>query len=172
MAGRSPANRLAKPADWSDSTAFAVSPLFVVLLGIFFCNIFIASIPLSFSDDPGAFYWFCFWLTVASACLLTLAWITLTAGLDLWRLKNWIGFLFSSDSCRKMLGAAFCTFGGFFLVYLQRPTIQQSFAARLATLKFSEVFCCAELLTRVHSQLPVRFSDATGYFRRWSKKER
>jgi hypothetical protein len=52
------------------------------------------------------------------------------------------------------------------------PSILCAVSARLATLNFSEVFCCAELLTRVHSQLPVRFSDATGYFRRWSKKRR
>ena len=66
--------------------AFAVSPVFVVLLGIFSYNIFIESITPSFTDDPGAFYWFCFWLTVA--CFLTLAWIAFTAGFDLWRLKN------------------------------------------------------------------------------------
>jgi hypothetical protein len=112
--------------------AFAVSPLFVVLLGIFFYNIFIESITPSFTDDPGAFCWFCFWLTVASACFLTLAWIIFTAGLDLWRLKNrgrklayismipflplGIGFLLASDIWRKMLGAGFCTLGGFFLV--------------------------------------------------------
>jgi hypothetical protein len=124
--------------------AFAVSPGFIVLLGFFFYNIFKESIPPSLSDDTGAFYWFCFWLTVASACFLALAWIAFTAGLDLWRLKNrgrklayisiipflplGIGFLLSSDIWRKMLGAGFCTFGAFFLVYLQRPTILQSFA--------------------------------------------
>ena len=31
--------------------AFAVSPVFLVLLGIFFYNIFIESTPPSFSDD-------------------------------------------------------------------------------------------------------------------------
>jgi hypothetical protein len=124
--------------------AFAVSPVFVVLLGICFYKIFTESIQPSFTDDTGAFYWFCFWLTVASACFLALAWITFTAGLDLWRLKNrgrklayismipflplGIGFLLSSDIWRKMLGAGFCRFGGFFLVYLQRPTILRSFA--------------------------------------------
>jgi hypothetical protein len=124
--------------------AFAVSPLFAVLLGIFFYNIFMESITPSFTDDRGAFYWFCFWLTLVTACSLTLAWIAFTAGFDLWRLKNrgrklayismipflplGIGFLLSSDIWREMLGAAFCTFGGFFLVYLQRPTILQTFA--------------------------------------------
>jgi hypothetical protein len=141
------ANRLSRQADWSDSTEFdcvAVSPVFLVLLAIFFYNIFTESLPPSFSDDTGAFYWCCFWLAVASACFLTLAWITFTAGLDLWRLKNrgrnlayismipflplGIGFLLSYDIWRKMLGAAFCTFGGFFLAYLQRPTILQTFA--------------------------------------------
>ena len=106
--------------------AFAVSPVFVVLLGIFFYNSFIASITPLFTDDPRAFYWFCFWLTAASACFLTLAWIALL----LERLKNrgrklayisiipflplGIGFLLSSDIWRKTLGAAFCTLGGFF----------------------------------------------------------
>ena len=124
--------------------AFAVSPVFLVLLAIFFYNIFTESIPPSFSDDTGAFYWLCFWPTVASACFLTRAWTAFTEGLDLWRLKNrgrklayismvsflprGIGFLLPSDIWRKMRGAAFCTLGGFFLTYLQRPGILQNFA--------------------------------------------
>ena len=86
--------------------AFAVSPVFLVLLGIFFYNIFTESIPPSFSDDTGAFYWFCFWPTVASACFLTRAWITFTAGLDLWRLKNRgrkLAYISMISSCRAGL---------------------------------------------------------------------
>jgi len=68
--------------------AFAVSPVFLVLLGLFLHHIFVESIPPSFSDDTGAFLWLSFWLPIASACFLTLSWISFKAGLDLWRLKN------------------------------------------------------------------------------------
>src|SRR6266436_4790430 len=74
---------------YSSLLAFAVSPVFLVLPRDFFLQHFHrASMPPSFSDDTGAFNWFCFWLTVASACFLTLAWIAFSASLDLWRLKN------------------------------------------------------------------------------------
>jgi hypothetical protein len=124
--------------------AFAVSPLFLVLLGFFFYSIFVESIPPSFPEEPEGFVWLCFWLTIVTACFLTLAWITFTAGLDLWRLKDrgrklayvsmipylplGIGFLLSSDTWRKMLGAALCAFGGFLMIYLQSATILKIFA--------------------------------------------
>jgi uncharacterized membrane protein (DUF2068 family) len=125
--------------------AFTISPVFVVLLGLFFYSIFVESLPSSIGEDPQAFVWLCFWLTVVTACLLTLAWITFTAGLDLWRLKDrgrklayistipfvplGIGFLLSSDIGYKMMGAAFCAYAGFFLIYLRKHTILQRFAA-------------------------------------------
>jgi hypothetical protein len=124
--------------------AFAASPVFIVLLGVFFFNLYTEGVTPSFGQDPGAFVWLCFWQTIVSACFLTLAWISYNAGLDLWRLKDrgrklayvsmipyvplGIGFLLSSDIWRKILGLAFLTFGGFFLMYLRRPTTTQIFA--------------------------------------------
>jgi hypothetical protein len=124
--------------------AFAASPVFIVLLGVFFFNLYTEGTTPSYSQDPGAFVWLCFWQTIVSACFLTLAWISYSAGLDLWRLKDrgrklayvsmipylplGIGFLLSSDIWRKTLGLAFLTFGGFFLMYLRRPTTAQIFA--------------------------------------------
>ena len=110
--------------------AFVVSPGFLVLLGLFLHHIFVESIPPSFSDDTGAFDWFCFWLTVAAACFLMLGWITFTAGIDLWRLKNrgrklayismipflplGIGFFLSSDIWRRYWEQPFVHLGDFF----------------------------------------------------------
>jgi hypothetical protein len=124
--------------------AFSASPVFVVLLGLFFYSIFVEALPPSLREDPQGFVWLCFWLTIVTACFLTLAWIAFTAGLDLWRLKDrgrklayistipfsplGIGFLLSSDIGYKMLGAAFCAYAGFFLIYLRKHTILQMFA--------------------------------------------
>jgi hypothetical protein len=124
--------------------AFAVSPGFVVLLGLFFYEILIEGLHPLLPGDHAGFLWLCFWLTVVTACFLTLAWISFTAGLDLWRLKDrgrklayistipfvplGIGFLLSSDIWYKMPGAVFCAYGGFFLIYLRRPSILRSFA--------------------------------------------
>jgi hypothetical protein len=124
--------------------AFAVSPVFIVLLGVFFFNLYTEGTAPSFSQDPGAFVWLCFWMTIVSACFLTLAWISYTAGHDLWRLKDrgrklayvsmipylplGIGFLLSSDIWRKIVGLALLAFGGFFLMYLRKPTTAQIFA--------------------------------------------
>jgi hypothetical protein len=125
--------------------AFAVSPVFIVLLGLFLFKLYTEGETPTLRQDPAAFVWLCFWQAIVSACFLTLAWISYTAGVDLWRLKDrgrklayvsmipylplGIGFLLSSDIWRKMLGLAFCAFGGFFLVYLRRPTTAQFFAA-------------------------------------------
>ena len=49
------------------------------------------------------------------------------------------------------------------------PPKLRSATARHAALKFS---IARDTMMRVHSQLPVRFSDATGYFHSSSKKER
>ena len=123
--------------------AFTVSPVFLVLLGLFFYSIFVEALPPSIREDPQGFVWLCFWLTVVTACSLTLAWITFTAGLDLWRLKDrgrklayistipfvplGIGFLLSSNIGYKMLGAVFCVYAGFFLIYLRKHTTLQKF---------------------------------------------
>jgi len=123
--------------------AFTVSPVFLVLLGLFFYSIFVEALPPSIREDPQGFVWLSFWLTVVTACFLTLARITLTAGLDLWRLKDrgrklayistipfvplGIGFLLSSNMGYKMLGLAFCAYAGFFLIYLRKHTTLQRF---------------------------------------------
>jgi hypothetical protein len=124
--------------------AFATSPAFIVLLGVFFFNLYTEGVTPSFSQDPGAFVWLFFWQTIVSACFLMLSWISYTAGLDLWRLKDrgrklayvsmipylplGIGFLLSSDIWRKILGLAFLTLGGFFLMYLRKPATAEIFA--------------------------------------------
>jgi hypothetical protein len=125
--------------------SFAASPVFIVLLGVFFFNLYTEGVMPSFNQDTGAFVWLCFWQTIVSACFLTLAWISYTAGHDLWRLKDrgrklayvsmipylplGIGFLLSSDIRRKILGLAFLTFGVLFLTYLRRATTAQIFAS-------------------------------------------
>jgi hypothetical protein len=124
--------------------AFALSPVLIVLLGLFFYEILIEGLHPLLPEDHAGFVWLCFWLTVVTACFLTLAWISFTAGFDLWRLKDrgrklayistipfvplGIGFLLSPNIGYKMLGAAFCAYAGFFLIYLRKPTIQQKFA--------------------------------------------
>jgi hypothetical protein len=65
-------------------TAFAFSPVFVVLLGVFLFNLLHRDETPSFSNDPGAFLWLCFWLLIVSVCFLTLAWVSYKAGLELW----------------------------------------------------------------------------------------
>ena len=123
--------------------AFAVSPVFLVLLGLFLHHIFVESIPPSFSDDTGAFLWLSFWLPIASACFLTLSWISFKAGLDLWRLKNrgrklayismilffllGIVYLLIRETCWTVLGVGICTLSAFFFVYLQAPSIRRRF---------------------------------------------
>lgn len=127
--------------------AFAVSPAFVVLLGFFYSWIFVKSIPPSFTHDTAAFLWLCFWVPIASACFLILAWISFTVGLDLWRLKNrgrklasasmilsllpGIVYLLIPGISWKLLGATVCTLSVFFLAYLRLPSVEQRFDSSL-----------------------------------------
>ena len=136
--------------------AFAVSPLFVVLLGAFFFGLYEKNEAPSLADGPEAIVWLCFWLTIVTACFLTLSWISFTAGLDLWRLKDrgrklayvstipfvplGIGFLLSSSVGYKMLGMAFCAYAGFFFALsaeTNNPTKVCLATDRRASLKFS-----------------------------------
>src|SRR6266480_1509246 len=89
--------------------AFAVSPVFLVLLGIFFYNISQRAYRRRFRMTP-----------VRS--------IGSVSGGRLPQPVFGIGFLLPSDTGRNMRGAAFCTLGGFFLAYPQRPRILQNFA--------------------------------------------
>jgi hypothetical protein len=123
--------------------AFAFSPVFTILLGVLFFNLYIEGEAPSFSQDSGAFIWLCFWLMILAACFLTLAWVSFKAGLELWRLKRpgllvavftmmiylvaGIIFLLIPGIWWKLSGAAVCAVSVFFLVYLQLPSIEQRF---------------------------------------------
>jgi hypothetical protein len=123
--------------------AFAFSPLFIIFLGVFPFYFYPEAESPTLSKDPGTFLWFCFWLFLVSVCFLALAWASFKAGLELWRLTRQglvaavftmtvfllagIIFLLIPGMGWKLAGAAVCTFGGFFLIYLCLPSIENRF---------------------------------------------
>jgi hypothetical protein len=63
--------------------AFVASPVCIVLLGLSFYSIFISNTRPLLPEDLAGWVWLCFWLTLITACSLTLAWIAFTAGVYL-----------------------------------------------------------------------------------------
>jgi hypothetical protein len=123
--------------------AFAASPGVVVLMAIFFFNIYTRNEPPSIAENPLGFLWLCLALLFAVVGFPTLAWISYTAGIDLCRLKNrgrklasvsmilyfllGIVYLLFRETWSTKLGLGICTLSVFFLIYLQLPSIRQRF---------------------------------------------
>jgi hypothetical protein len=124
-------------------TAFAFSPVLVILLLRFVYAIFTEGTAPSPTQDTGAFVWLCFWLMILTTCFLTLAWVSYRAGLELWRLKRQgllvavftmiiylvagIILLLIPGIWAKLTGVAVCAFSVYFLFYLRMPSIEQRF---------------------------------------------
>jgi hypothetical protein len=124
-------------------TAFAVSPMFVIVLGRAFSVIHTKSELPSVVEDLIPFVYLCALLLLSSACFLTLAWISFTAGLDLWRMNERGRYLASfsmilfllvgiinllmNDIWSTLSGVGLCIFGVVFFAYLQVPSIRQRF---------------------------------------------
>jgi hypothetical protein len=153
IVGRSRANRVSKTTDWSDSIEFACVRGFPRprhSVGNFFLRDYTKNEPLSFAEDPLGSLWLCLFLILASASFLTLAWISHTTGLELWRLKNrgrmlasvsmilfllpGIVYLLIPGIRWTILGVAVCTFSVFFFAYLQVPSIRRRFDSPSAKL--------------------------------------
>ncbi len=123
--------------------AFAASPGLVILMGLYFFEIYTIYEPPSFAEDPLGSLWLCLFLILALVSFLTLTWISYTAGLDLWRLKNrgrklayismilffllGIVYLLIRETWWTMLGVGICALSGFFFIYLRIPSIRQRF---------------------------------------------
>jgi hypothetical protein len=123
--------------------AFAASPGLVILMADFFFNIYSKFESPSFGQDPLGSLWLCLFVLLASGSFLTLAWISYTAGLDLWKLKKrgrklayismtlyslfGIVYLLFRETWSTKLGLGICALSVFFLIYLQLPSIRQKF---------------------------------------------
>jgi hypothetical protein len=110
--------------------AFAASPGLVFLMGIFSFEIYTKNEPPPLAENPLGFLWLCLFLLLFSASFPTLAWISYTAGLDLWRLKNrgrklayismilffllGIVYLLIRETWWTVLGVGICTLSAFF----------------------------------------------------------
>jgi hypothetical protein len=123
--------------------AFVASPVCIVLLGLSFYSIFISNTRPLLPEDLAGWVWLCFWLTLITACSFTLAWIAFAAGVELWRMKSrgrrlasasmilffllGIVYLLFRETWWTVLGVGICCLSAFFFVYLQLPSINQSF---------------------------------------------
>ena len=63
-------------------------PVSLILMGIFFFEIYTKNEPPSFVEDPSGSLWLCLFLILASGSFLALSRISYKAGFDLWRWKN------------------------------------------------------------------------------------
>jgi hypothetical protein len=124
--------------------AFAVSPAWVFLLVGFLFTIFAKSELPPFSDQP-AFLYACVLIPIALACFMAMAWISFTAALDLWKLRNrgrllasvsmvlilllGILYLLIQERWWTLAGVGLCVFSVSFLIYLQVPSIRRRFVA-------------------------------------------
>ena len=117
-------------------------------MGIFFFEIYTKNEPPSFVEDLLGSLWLCLFLFIASGSFLALSRISYKAGFDLWRWKNrgrkpayiammlfsllGILFLLVRETPWTLLGLGICTPSVFFLVYLQLPSVLQTFASPAA----------------------------------------
>jgi hypothetical protein len=124
--------------------AFAACSCLLFLLGDFVFTILTRNELPSLSDGL-ALSSICVLLLVEAACFLVLAWISFTAALDLWKLRERGRLLARASMALALLlglplllirekswiltGAGLCVFGVSFIIYLQVPAMQRSFAA-------------------------------------------
>jgi len=129
-------------------------------------------------------------LALAGGCLVVATWIAATTAVDLWKFKKrgrllamtaalilgifTLLLIFSRALQGLELWIAISIFvlSASAIYYLRLPTIRSQLIRNLRRREIPEFISCVEDSARVHSQLPVRFTDETGYFRRWSKKVR
>ena len=132
--------------------AFAASPFSLAILGRL-CYLTITSNYELAPSSAGPDVFIRFWVlsTLGFFSLLALSWISLRAGLDLWRLKNrgrllalvsmilyfLVGMLFllagllGRDKWFTSIGALICSFSLFHFVYLLLPSTRRKFEASL-----------------------------------------
>ena len=125
--------------------AFAASPVIVALMGIQFFIILTQDVLPSVKPDPVDFVTFWTFLALVGASFLVLAWISVRAGLDLWKMANrgrrlasismlllllpGVVYIFLGDIWFTVLGSSICAVSIFFFVYLQLPSVRRRFQA-------------------------------------------